>query len=177
MSVTDTTPELTIDADRLWSDLMELAAIGAYDDEATGLVGVNRQSLTDEDRAGRELLRSWMEELDLEITVDEMGTIFGRREGQYPELAPVLIGSHIDTVATAGAFDGCLGVLGGLAVLRSFDEAGLRPRRPIVVAAWTEEQGVRFGTDMLGSAVAAGSATSSSASGSRVSARSASTRR
>lgn len=156
MSVTDTTPELTIDADRLWSDLMELAAIGAYDDEATGLVGVNRQSLTDEDRAGRELLLSWMEELDLGITVDEMGTIFGRREGQDPELAPVLIGSHIDTVATAGAFDGCLGVLGGLAVLRSFDEAGLRPRRPIVVAAWTEEEGVRFGTDMLGSAVAAG---------------------
>jgi N-carbamoyl-L-amino-acid hydrolase len=156
MSVTDTTPELTIDADRLWSDLMELAAIGAYDDEATGLVGVNRQSLTDEDRAGRELLRSWMEELGLEITVDEMGTIFGRREGQDPELDPVLIGSHIDTVATAGAFDGCLGVLGGLAVLRSFDEAGLRPRRPIVVAAWTEEEGVRFGTDMLGSAVAAG---------------------
>lgn len=156
MSVTDTTPELRIDADRLWSDLMELAAIGAYDDEATGLVGVNRQSLTDEDRAGRELLRSWMEELDLEITVDEMGTIFGRREGQDPELDPVLIGSHIDSVATAGAFDGCLGVLGGLAVLRSFDEAGLRPRRPIVVAAWTEEEGVRFGTDMLGSAVAAG---------------------
>jgi N-carbamoyl-L-amino-acid hydrolase len=156
MSVTDTTPELTIDADRLWSDLMELAAIGAYDDEATGLVGVNRQSLTDEDRAGRELLFSWMEELDLEITVDEMGTIFGRKEGQDPELDPVLIGSHIDTVATAGAFDGCLGVLGGLAVLRSFDEAGLRPRRPIVVAAWTEEEGVRFGTDMLGSAVAAG---------------------
>ena len=156
MSVTDTTPELTIDADRLWSDLMELAAIGAYDDEATGLVGVNRQSLTDEDRAGRELLLSWMEELDLGITVDEMGTIFGRREGQDPELDPVLIGSHIDTVATAGAFDGCLGVLGGLAVLRSFDEAGLRPCRPIVVAAWTEEEGVRFGTDMLGSAVAAG---------------------
>src|SRR5699024_12883853 len=114
MSVTDTTPELTIDADRLWNDLMELAAIGAYDDEATGLVGVNRQSLTDEDRAGRELLRSWMEELGLEITVDEMGTIFGRREGQDPELDPVLIGSHIDTVATAGAFDGCPGVLGGL---------------------------------------------------------------
>ena len=156
MSVAETTPELTIDADRLWNDLMELAAIGAYDDEATGLVGVNRQSLTDEDRAGRELLRSWMEELDLEITVDEMGTIFGRREGQDPELDPVLIGSHIDTVATAGAFDGCLGVLGGLAVLRAFDEAGLRPRRPIVIAAWTEEEGVRFGTDMLGSAVAAG---------------------
>ncbi|WP_166828860.1 M20 family metallo-hydrolase [Brevibacterium limosum] len=148
--------DLRIDGDRLWADLMELAAIGAFDDEATGLVGVNRQSLTDEDRTGRELLVSWMEELGLEITIDEMGTIFGRREGREPELAPVLIGSHIDTVATAGAFDGCLGVLGGLAVFRSFAEAGLRPRRPIVVAAWTEEEGVRFGTDMLGSAVAAG---------------------
>src|SRR5699024_11401096 len=92
MSVTDTTPELTIDADRLWSDLMELAAIGAYDDEATGLVGVNRQSLTDEDRAGRELLLSWMEELDLGITVDEMGTIVGRTAGQGPGLAPVPAG-------------------------------------------------------------------------------------
>src|SRR5699024_8312726 len=89
---------------------------------------------TDEDRAGRELLLSWMDELDLEITVDEMGTIFGRREGQDPELAPVLIGSHIDTVATAGAFDGCLGVLGGLAVLRSFDELeriGFKGERPV----------------------------------------------
>ncbi|WP_172173022.1 M20 family metallo-hydrolase [Brevibacterium sp. CT2-23B] len=148
--------DLRIDGDRLWADLMALAAIGSYDDEATGLVGVNRQSLTDEDRAGRELLISWMEELGLEVTIDEMGTIFGRREGLEPELAPVLVGSHIDTVATAGAFDGCLGVLGGLAVIRAFAEAGLQPRRPIVVAAWTEEEGVRFGTDMLGSAVAAG---------------------
>lgn len=156
MTETTTSRELYIDADRLWADLMELATIGAYDDAATGLVGVNRQSLTDEDRAGRNLLISWMDELGLEVTIDEMGTIFGHREGTEPELAPVLIGSHIDTVATAGAFDGCLGVLGGLAVLRAFAEAGVQPRRPIVVAAWTEEEGVRFGTDMLGSAVAAG---------------------
>ncbi|WP_209324497.1 M20 family metallo-hydrolase [Brevibacterium renqingii] len=150
------TAELSIDGDRLWADLMELATIGAYDDEATGLRGVDRQSLTDADRAGRQLLISWMAELALEVTIDEMGSIFGRREGSDPGLAPVLIGSHIDTVATAGAFDGCLGVLGGLAVLRAFDAIGLRTRRPIVVAAWTEEEGVRFGTDMLGSAVAAG---------------------
>src|SRR5699024_731952 len=107
MGATATTPEPTIAAHRRCGAMTQPAARGAYDDEATGLVGVNRQSLTDEDRAGRELLLSWMEELDLEITVDEMGTIFGRREGQDPELAPVLIGSHIDTVATAGAFDGC----------------------------------------------------------------------
>lgn len=156
MTANTTSADFRIDGDRLWADLTELAAIGAYDDEATGLVGVDRQSLTDDDRAGRRLLISWMEELDLDVTIDEMGSIFGRREGEDPELAPVLIGSHIDTVATAGAFDGCLGVLGGLAVLRAFAEAGLRTRRSIVVAAWTEEEGVRFGTDMLGSAVAAG---------------------
>lgn len=147
---------LMIDGDRLWASLMELAAIGAYDDEATGLVGVNRQSLTDADAAGRRLLIGWMEEAGLEVTIDEMGTIFGRREGAEPGLAPVMSGSHIDSVGTAGAFDGCLGVLGALEVVRSLNDAGITTRRPFVIAAWTEEEGVRFGTDMLGSAVAAG---------------------
>ncbi|MCD2440949.1 M20 family metallo-hydrolase [Agromyces sp. SYSU K20354] len=147
---------LAIDADRLWSSLMELARIGAYDDASTGLVGVNRQSLTDADAEGRRLLVRWMEGAGLEVTVDEMGTIFGRREGSEPGLAPVMAGSHIDSVATAGAFDGCLGVLGALEVVRSLNDAGLTTRRPIVIAAFTEEEGVRFGTDMLGSAVAAG---------------------
>src|SRR5699024_8461045 len=133
MRVTDTTPELTIDADRLWSDLMDLAAIGAYDDEATGLVGVNRQSLTDEDRAGRELLHSWMEEPDLGITID-----------------------HIDAVAIACAFDRCVGGLGGVVCLRSCVSAGLPPRFPIVGGARTVEEAYRFVTDMLGSALAVG---------------------
>jgi N-carbamoyl-L-amino-acid hydrolase len=147
---------VSIDAGRLWASLMELARIGAYDDTATGLVGINRQSLTDEDGEGRRLVISWMQEAGLEVTVDEMGNIFGRREGLEPKLSPVMAGSHIDTVATAGAFDGCLGVLGALEVVRSLNDAGIRTRRPIVVVAWTEEEGVRFGTDMLGSAVAAG---------------------
>ncbi len=147
---------LTINGERLWASLMELAAIGAHHDEATGLVGVNRQSLTDEDAAGRRLLIQWMEEAGLTVTVDEMGTIFGCRAGTEPESAAVMAGSHIDSVATAGAFDGCLGVLGALEVVRSLNEVGITTRRPLVIAAWTEEEGVRFGTDMLGSAVAAG---------------------
>lgn len=153
---TVTTPRPDIDGDHLWRSLMELAAIGAYTDADSGLVGVNRQSLTDDDARARRLLIEWMREAALDVTVDEMGTIFGRREGTEPGLAPVLVGSHIDTVATAGAFDGCLGVLGGLEVIRSLDAAEAATRRPIVLVAWTEEEGVRFGTDMLGSAVAAG---------------------
>lgn len=152
----DTVARLVIDEQRLWESIAELARIGAYEDAETGLVGVNRQSLTDEDAAGRRLLVSWMEAAGLEVTVDEMGTIFGRREGTEPGLAPVMAGSHIDSVGTAGAFDGCLGVLGALEVVRSLNDAGIRTRRPLVIAAFTEEEGVRFGTDMLGSAVAAG---------------------
>lgn len=153
---TGTTARLAIDGGRLWASLMELAKIGAYDDAETGLIGVNRQSLTDEDAEGRRLLVRWMEEAGLKVTIDEMGTIFGRREGADPMLAPVVAGSHIDSVGTAGAFDGCLGVLGALEVVRSLNDQGITTRRPLLVAAWTEEEGVRFGTDMLGSAVAAG---------------------
>lgn len=150
------TKELTINSERLWNSLQELARIGAYEDRATGLTGVNRQSLTDEDAEGRRLLIDWLRDAGLAVTVDQMGNIFGRREGSEPDLDPVYTGSHIDTVSTAGAFDGCLGVLGALEVVRSLNDRGSTTRRPIVVAAWTEEEGVRFGTDMLGSAVAAG---------------------
>jgi N-carbamoyl-L-amino-acid hydrolase len=156
MTATTTSTTISINGARLWDSLQRLARIGAYDDPATGLVGVDRQSLTDADAEGRRLVVGWMEEAGLTVTVDEMGSIFGRREGLEPALAPVIAGSHIDSVPTAGAFDGCLGVLGALEVVRSLNEAGVTTRRPIVVAAWTEEEGVRFGTDMLGSAVAAG---------------------
>lgn len=157
MSIEASAPTtLSISSDRLWRSLMDLAAIGAYDDAATGLTGINRQSLTDEDGEGRRLVIGWMKDAGLEVTIDQMGNIFGRREGTDPGARPVMAGSHIDTVATAGAFDGCLGVLGALEVVRSLNDAGLQTRRPLVIAAWTEEEGVRFGTDMLGSAVAAG---------------------
>lgn len=157
VSANRTVPQrLDINGERLWASLMELAQIGAYEDTESGLVGVNRQSLTDADAEGRNLLVRWMEAAGLEVNIDEMGTIFGRRDGIDPTLRPVVVGSHIDSVATAGAFDGCLGVLGALEVVRSLNDQGIRTRRPLVIAAWTEEEGVRFGTDMLGSAVAAG---------------------
>ncbi|GAA1862177.1 hypothetical protein [Brevibacterium marinum] len=113
VSANRTAPDrLEINGERLWVTLMELAQIGAYDDAETGLAGVNRQSLTDADAEGRNLLVRWMEEADLDVSIDEMGTIFGRMEGADPRLRPVVAGSHIDSVGTAGAFDGCLGVLG-----------------------------------------------------------------
>ncbi|MFD8864581.1 M20 family metallo-hydrolase [Streptomyces sp. NPDC059590] len=151
-----TSPKITVNGERLWQSLMDLAEIGAYDDERTGLRGVNRLALTDADAAGRRQVIAWMEEAGLAVRIDRMGNIYGRREGTDPTAAPVLTGSHIDSVATAGAFDGCLGVLGGIEVIRTLNERGIRTRRPVEVGVFTEEEGVRFGTDMLGSAVAAG---------------------
>lgn len=147
---------LEIDGDRLWASLMALARVGAYEDDATGLVGVNRQTLTDADVEGRRLVIDWMHEAGLVVSIDAMGNIFGRREGTEPGREPVMAGSHIDSVATGGAFDGALGVLGAIEVVRTLNDRALVTRRPIVVAAFTEEEGVRFGTDMLGSAVATG---------------------
>ncbi|WP_218038182.1 diaminopropionate ammonia-lyase [Acrocarpospora pleiomorpha] len=148
--------KITVNGGRLWRSLMDLAEVGAYDDERTGLRGVNRLALTDADAEGRRLVIKWMEQAGLAVRVDRMGNIYGRREGSDPAAAPVLTGSHLDSVATAGAFDGCLGVLGGLEVVRTLNEHGITTRRPIEVCVFTEEEGVRFGTDMLGSAVAAG---------------------
>ena len=147
---------IEVNGSRLWSSLQELARVGAYVDERTGLTGVNRQALTDDDARGRQLVIAWMEDAGLAVRIDRMGNVFARREGTDPAAAPVVIGSHIDSVATAGAFDGCLGVLGGLEVMRTLDELGIATTRPLEVAFFTEEEGVRFGVDMLGSAVAAG---------------------
>jgi N-carbamoyl-L-amino-acid hydrolase len=145
-----------INQDRLWSSLADLGEIGAYDDERTGLRGVNRMALTDADRDGRELVCRWFRDAGLELRVDQIGNVFGRRHGTEAGAAAVLLGSHIDSVATAGRFDGCLGVLGALEVVRCLNDAGITTRRPIDVAFFSEEEGVRFGTDMLGSAVRAG---------------------
>jgi acetylornithine deacetylase/succinyl-diaminopimelate desuccinylase-like protein len=127
------TPVLRIDQDRLWNSLMELSRIGAYTDAETGLTGVDRQTLTDADFAGRHLVTRWMREAGLQVRVDAMGNVFGRRSGTDADAAPVLVGSHIDTVATAGAFDGCLGVLGGIEVVRTLDEHGVCTRRPVEI--------------------------------------------
>ena len=144
-----------IDPTRLYRALDALGEVGRYWDERAGLFGVNRLALTDSDAAGRRLVVSWMRELELEVTIDRIGNVYGRRRGRE-DLPPVLVGSHIDSVPTAGRYDGCLGVLAGLEAVRALDEARLRTRRPLVVAFFTDEEGCRFGTDMLGSAVATG---------------------
>lgn len=146
---------MNIDSDRLWRSISALAEVGAYHDESTGLVGVNRLALTDADRDGRLLVKRWFEEAGLEVRVDRIGNVIGRRAGRE-DLAPVMSGSHIDSVPTGGAFDGALGVLGALEVVRSLNDRKHVTRRPIEIGFFTDEEGARFGTDMLGSATAVG---------------------
>lgn len=136
---------LRINQARLLGALEELAAIGRTEDGSCC-----RLALTDEDRAGRDLVVRWMRELGLEVRIDPIGNIFGRRAGRE-DIAPVMTGSHIDTVRTGGRFDGCLGVLGGLEVVRTLNDAGIATRRPLVVAVFTDEEGARFHPDMAGS--------------------------
>ncbi len=148
------TRTVRINHDRLWASLMELKEIGAYDDEATRLRGVRRLALTDADALARRRCLEWMLEAGLEV--DRIGNVYATRPGRDRFLPCVLMGSHIDTVATGGAFDGTLGVLGGIEVMPTLNDAGIETLRDIEVGFFTEEEGVRFGTDMLGSAVTAG---------------------
>ena len=147
---------MQIQSARLWDALSALGEVGAYDDPRSGFRGVNRLALSDADAAGRRHVVEAMRALDLSITIDQIGNVYGRREGREPGLAPVMMGSHIDSVPTAGRFDGCLGVLGGLEILATLAENGVSTRRPLEVGFFTDEEGCRFGTDMLGSAVATG---------------------
>ena len=142
---------LRINPDRLWDSLMEMAKIGP------GVAGGNnRQTLTDEDGEGRHLFKRWCEEAGLSVAVDQMGTMFARREGTDPDALPVYVGSHLDTQPTGGKFDGVLGVLGGLEVIRSMNDLGIKTKHPIVVTNWTNEEGTRFAPAMIASGVFAG---------------------
>ncbi|MBT9457224.1 MAG: diaminopropionate ammonia-lyase [Burkholderiaceae bacterium] len=123
---------------------------------ATDRGGVCRIALTDADKAGRDQLVAWMVELGLQVQIDQIGNIFGTRPGLNPDAAPVMIGSHIDTVATGGRYDGIYGVMAGLEVVRWLNERKVQTLRPLVVAAFTNEEGVRFMPDMMGSLVHAG---------------------
>ena len=145
-----------IDGERLWASIQDLAKVGAYTDPVSGLVGVNRLALTDADRDGRRLVRQWFEAAGLEVRVDRIGNTYGVRRGRRRDLARIAAGSHIDSVPTGGAFDGCLGVLGALEVVRTLNDAGLSTDRDLEIAFFTDEEGARFGTDMLGSATACG---------------------
>lgn len=130
---------------------MEMAKIGP------GIAGGNnRQTVTDEDGEGRHLFKRWCDAAGLEMGVDEMGTMFARREGTDPSLPPVYVGSHLDTQPTGGKYDGVLGVLGGLEVVRSLNDLGIKTKHPIVVTNWTNEEGSRFAPAMMASGVFAG---------------------
>jgi N-carbamoyl-L-amino-acid hydrolase len=142
---------LRINPDRLWDSLMEMAKVGP------GVAGGNnRQTLTDEDAEGRRLFQSWCEAAGMTMGVDRMGTMFARREGADPDALPVYVGSHLDTQPTGGKYDGVLGVLGGLEVVRTLNDLGIRTKHPIVVTNWTNEEGTRFAPAMLASGVFAG---------------------
>ena len=156
MTIQTASHNAKVDTERLVSSLENLGKIGAYRDEATGLIGVNRLALSDADEEGRRRVIRWMKDADLEVSIDDIGNVFALRSGKEDTLAPVMMGSHIDSVPTAGRFDGCLGVLGGLEIIRALNDAKISTRRPIVLSYFTDEEGCRFGTDMLGSAVATG---------------------
>ena len=142
---------LTIDNDRLWASLMDMARIGP------GVAGGNnRQALTDADAEGRALFQRWCEAAGLTVHTDKMGSMFARRDGTDPDLPPVMVGSHLDTQPTGGKYDGPLGVLAALEIIRSLNDAGLATRHPIEIVNWTNEEGCRFAPPMMASSVFAG---------------------
>lgn len=142
---------LRIDGDRLWDALMEMAKIGP------GIAGGNnRQTLTDEDAEGRRLFQKWCDDAGLSMGIDEMGTMFMRREGTDPDALPVYVGSHLDTQPTGGKYDGVLGVLAGLEIIRTMNDLDIKTKHPVIVTNWTNEEGTRFAPAMLASGVFAG---------------------
>jgi len=143
--------KLRINGKRLQRSLEEMAKIGA-----TPGGGVQRLTLSDEDKQARDLFVKWLKELDLEITIDEMGSIFGKRPGKNNDLAPVMSGSHIDSQPKGGRFDGILGVMGPLEVLRTLHENNIETERPFIIVDWTNEEGSRFAPAMVASGVWAG---------------------
>lgn len=143
--------QLAINGPRLMRQLEQLAEIGRTETNACC-----RLALTDDDKLGRDLVVGWMKELGMAVTIDPIGNIFGTRAGSRPDLAPVMTGSHIDTVRTGGAYDGNYGVLAGLEVVATLNEAKQQTQRSLVVGVFTNEEGARFAPDMLGSLVYVG---------------------
>ena len=142
---------LQINSGRLWGSLMDLAKIGA-----TPKGGVRRLTLTDVDRQGRDQFVRWCKESGLSIEIDAIGNIFARRPGTDAKQPPVAIGSHLDSQPSGGKFDGAYGVMAGLEVVRTLNDAGIRTRSPLEVVSWTNEEGSRFVPTLMGSGVFAG---------------------
>ena len=133
-----------IDPDRLWDSLMEMAKIGP------GIAGGNnRQTLTDEDAEGRALFETWCKNAGMTMGVDKIGNMFATRPGTDPSALPVYVGSHLDTQPTGGKYDGVLGVLGGLEIIRTLNDLDIKTKHPIVIVNWTNEEGTRFAPAML----------------------------
>jgi allantoate deiminase len=143
-----------IDADRLWSRLSELAEIGKSEGG-----GVTRLSFTEEERAAKDLVASYMRQAGLAVREDAAGNLIGRREGRVGDAPVVLTGSHVDSVRNGGDFDGPLGVLGAVEALQTMDEGGVETERPVEVIAFTDEEGARFSFGMIGSRATAGTLT------------------
>src|ERR1044071_9911706 len=139
---------LTINGERLWASVMELAQIGA-----TAKGGVCRLAASDLDAEARRLFIRWCEEAGGRVTVDRIGNIFARRPGRNPDLPPVMAGSHLDTQPTGGRFGGAYGVMAGLEVVRSLNDLGYETEAPVEIVAWTNEEGSRFSPAMVGSGV------------------------
>jgi N-carbamoyl-L-amino-acid hydrolase len=149
--MSDDSASLRVNGDRLWSRLMDMARIGA-----TPAGGCNRQALSDLDMEGRALLQRWAEAAGCEARVDAIGNLFLHRAGRDPQLPVVMTGSHLDTQPTGGKFDGVYGVLAGLEVIESLNDAGIVTEHPLELAVWCNEEGSRFPMAMMGSAVWAG---------------------
>lgn len=142
---------LRINSDRLWDSLMDMAKIGP------GVAGGNnRQTLTDEDAEGRRVFQQWCEAEGMTMGLDKLGNMFARREGEDSSLPPVMVGSHLDTQPTGGKYDGVLGVLAGLEIIRTLNDTGIKTKHPIEVVNWTNEEGARFSPPMMASSVFAG---------------------
>ncbi|MHB1302936.1 MAG: Zn-dependent hydrolase [Acidiphilium sp.] len=146
-----TSSNYRIDGRRLWTTLMAMAEIGA-----TPKGGVDRVTLTETDRAGRARFALWCAEAGLSLRADTMGNMFARREGRDPSRAPVMFGSHLDSQPTGGKFDGALGVIAGLEIMRTLDDLGIITEAPLELVNWTDEEGCRFGRAMMGSGVWSG---------------------
>ncbi|SVD21180.1 uncharacterized protein METZ01_LOCUS374034, partial [marine metagenome] len=142
---------LKVNGERLWNSLMEMAKIGPGQRG-----GSCRLALTDSDIKGRNLFRKWAGEVGCTFRLDTMGNLFARRNGKNPDAPPVVAGSHLDTQPSGGKFDGILGVLGALEVVRSLSENCIETESPIEIAVWTNEEGARFPPAMMGSGVFAG---------------------
>lgn len=143
--------KLRVNGKRLQSTLEQMAKIGG-----TPGGGVQRLALSDEDQEARDLFLKWLKELDCQITIDAMGNLFGLKAGRNKALAPVMSGSHIDSQPRGGRFDGILGVMGTLEVLRTLEENAVQTKRSLVIVDWTNEEGSRFAPAMVGSGVWAG---------------------